>query len=104
TSRRKVKDLTFSANVNGATSNTTGSFFTVSSTNLFEVSTGGTITDRGAHGAGDPSLFWDSLACDGNLIYIGGATKIRKYDTSAHTFADFSTAGGAKSVAFLNNT
>jgi hypothetical protein len=99
-----VQDLTFSANVNGAAANTVGAFFTVSSTNLFECATNGTITDRGAHGAGDPSLFYDNLTCDGNLIYIGGSTKIRKYDTAAHTFADFSTAGGAKSVAFLNNT
>jgi hypothetical protein len=82
---------------------TPGSFLVGSTTNLYEVSATGTVTDRGAHGAG---AVVESVVSDGGVrAYLSGstATKVRKYDTSAHTYADFS-ASPADVLAFLNNT
>jgi hypothetical protein len=94
---------TASAAVSSCWAATPGSFFLGASTNLHEVSATGTATDRGAHGAGGSAT---AVCSDGGVkVYVSGsaATKIRAYDTAAHTFADFS-ATPAESLAFLNNT
>lgn len=100
---RDGPNLTLPATSSGAAAYPAGSVaFTVTSTNLVEVSSGGTVTDRGAHGAGGQVT---GFACDGTFLYLSGvaATKVRKYDLGAHTFADFS-AQNADSLVFLNNT
>ena len=103
TPARATRPLTFGSAVHGAVAGAS-SFYTVSSTNLFEVAdTDGTITDRGAHGAGAITVSAGKLAYDGSYVYIAGGTKIRRFDQSALTFADFS-ATVVNSVAFLNNT
>lgn len=73
----------------------------VGTSNLFTLSAAGVLTDRGAHGAGTPSR-WGSCS-DGVKLYIAGASKIRKMNSS-FAFSDFSATGAAGSLAFMNNT
>ena len=102
TLRPAVSTLTMAAAVSNAVWSSPNSIFTASSTNLYEIGPTGTITDRGAHGAGGLA---DAICTDGTFIYLSGnaCTSIRKYDQSAHTFAAFS-ATAAGSMCFLNNT
>lgn len=95
--------INFAAAVSGCGGGLVGTgIFAASLSNLYEVSTTGAITDRGAHGAGGLPT---SIVTDGTFVYISGnaCTSVRKYDTSAHTFAAFS-ATAADSLCFLNNT
>ena len=101
---RLHRTLTFSPLVYHLVANHSASFYTCSSTNLFEVdSSAGTITDRGAHGAGSTATVGHALAFDGQYVYIAGATKIRRFDIAALTFADFS-ANALTDLCFQNNT
>jgi hypothetical protein len=95
--------LTFAAACSGAGSNPAGAqTFTSSSTNLYEVASDGTITDRGAHGCGG---LVKAFATDGVYLYLSGdnTTLVRRFDLSAHTFADFSSTP-MDDLVFLNNT
>lgn len=95
--------LTFGAAASGAGANPAGgTTFASSSTNLYEVSSGGTITDRGAHGCGGVVT---AYATDGVNLYLSGnaCTKTRKFSLSGHTFADF-CATAMDDLVFLNNT
>lgn len=75
--------------------------YTMDSTNLFSVNGAGTKTDLGAHGAGSP--FARAITTDGIYVYVGGATKIRKWKILTPAFTDFSAAA-YMALAFLNNT
>lgn len=95
--------LTFAAAASGAGANPAGgTTFASSSTNLYEVSSAGAITDRGAHGCGG---IVTSYATDGVNLYLSGAacTKTRKFALVAHTFADF-CATAMDDLVFMNNT
>lgn len=101
---RSSSAITFGGNCFGAGAYAAGGqMFTSSSTNLYEVDSAGTITDRGAHGAGGTVRTYTT---DGTFLYMSGpnCTKIRKYDLSAHTFSDFNATQQADSLTFLNNT
>lgn len=93
---RLIRDsvpLTFAANVYGATT-FQNLFYTISATNLYEVSTAGAITDEGAHGASGvaSNANVDILASDGNFLYmVHAGGDIRKWSGSA--FSTFSTDG-----------
>ena len=73
----------------------------VTSTNLYEIKSDGSITDKGAHGAGATGALRGALISDGTDVYVGGASKIRKWDGA--TFTDFS-ASSADSLLYHNNT
>lgn len=73
----------------------------VTSTNLYELASDGTITDRGAHGAGSSGALRGAIISDGTDVYIGGATAIRKWDGAA--FSTFSV-NSADSIIYHNNT
>lgn len=98
---RAINTITFAAASSGSGAAGTV-MYASSSTNLYEVASDGTITDRGAHGCGGIVTAYCS---DSSFLYISGAacTKTRTFDLSAHTFADFS-ATPQDSLAFLNNT
>lgn len=103
TIQRAANSLTFAAACSGAGSNPAGGqTFTSSTTNLYEVASDGTITDRGAHGCGG---LVTAFATDGVFLYLSGAacTKTRKYNVTSHAFSDFS-ATPLESLVFLNNT
>jgi hypothetical protein len=104
--RKVTSSLSFAASIVGAIGQGGGGtkIYAASSTNLYEVAADGTITDRSAHGAGTFSSK-EALAVDSTFnVYIGGATpKIRKFDTGAFTYSDFSTAS-VQALCFLNNT
>jgi hypothetical protein len=103
--RKTVSSLTFAASIVGAIGQGGAGtkIFAGSSTNLYEVTAAGTITDRGAHGAG---TFGDkeAMAVDsiGN-VYIGGATNVRRFDTAGVSFSTFS-ATATQALCYLNNT
>lgn len=68
-------------------------------TDLWTMTSGGTATDIGAHGAGTVGTW--AMCTDGFYVYISGSSKLRKWDGTS--FTDFSaTPCGA--IAFLNNT
>lgn len=103
TIERAANVITFGAASSGSGAYPAGStMYASSSTNLYEVASDGTITDRGAHGCGGVVT---AFTTDGNFLFISGAacTKLRSFDLSAHTFADFS-ATPQDSLTFLNNT
>lgn len=100
---RAANVITFSAASSGSGAYAAGSaMYTSSTTNLFEIASDGTITDRGAHGCGGTVTAYTT---DGAFLFISGAacTKTRAFDVSAHTFADWS-ATPQDSLTFLNNT
>jgi hypothetical protein len=103
--RKVTSTLSFAASIVGAIGQGGAGtkIFAGSSTNLYEVAADGTITDRGAHGAGTFASK-EALAVDSSTnVYIGGATKVRRYDTGATTFSDFS-ATVTFALCYLNNT
>jgi hypothetical protein len=65
-------------------------------TNLYSVDTSGTITSKGAHGAGVVA----DMTTDGNFVYLAGSSGVRSYDTT--TYATFS-AESVNKLVFLNN-
>lgn len=72
--------------------------------NLYEISPAGTVTNRGAHGLGAaPSR--TGIATDGSMVYFttsaGGSVGVRKWDGAS--FTTFS-ASFADSLEYLNNT
>jgi hypothetical protein len=81
----------------------TTTFFAVSLTDLFEVSSTGTVTSRGAHGAGNANLGGVAFDYGSLRVFIAGQTKVASYNTSTHTFGTFS-ATAAANLVFLNNT
>jgi hypothetical protein len=93
---------TFAAAVSGCGYDGAVSVHTASSTNVYQIDNTGTITDRGAHGAGGlPEM----LASDGLFLYLCGSavTSTRKYDSIAHTYAAFS-ATALEWGAYTSNT
>lgn len=101
---RSSSTITFAAASSGAGAYPAGAqTFTSSTTNLYEVSSAGAITDRGVHGAGGTVTAYTT---DGTFLYLSGSacTKIRRYDLTAHTFADFNATQQVDSLTFLNNT
>lgn len=69
--------------------------------NLYSINASGTISSKGAHSAGTP--FPRAICTDGNNVFLGGGTNLRKYDIGAATFSTFS-AGGYMALAFSANT
>lgn len=70
-------------------------------TNLYTMNAAGTISDKGAHGAGSCNQ-WGVVA-DGQNVYVAGSTTIRRWDGAA--FNNFGAANAnAGALAFLNNT
>lgn len=65
---------------------------------LHSITPSGSDSSLGAHGAGTVNRW--GMCSDGYAIYIAGSSKIRSYGGS---FADFSAATNAGSIAFLNN-
>ena len=96
-----VKTLTFASTIVAAGVGGNGNTYAASTTNLYEVSPSGSITDHGAHGAGTPNGP-KAICNDGFNTYIAGSTAIRKW--SGVSFSTFSSATGATALAFLNNT
>lgn len=90
-------------NASGQPGTVTRCFAAVSAGNLYEVAADGTVTDRGAHGAGNLTGYSVASDLGTGRLFIAGATKLRKYDTAAHTFADFS-ASTMSSCVYLNNS
>jgi hypothetical protein len=74
-------------------------FCYVNTTNLYTIDLAGTITDRGAHGAGTPSG-WTSLCSDSTYDYIAGNGGIRKWNGSA--FSTFA-AVAVTSICYWND-
>ena len=104
TIRPTTTAVSLSASVSGVYGQLHGAFFTASTTNLYEISTTGTVTDRGAHGCGAQAT---TICSDGTgVLYLSGSgcTKTRQYDTTAHTFSDFGTNVPAYSLTYLNNS
>lgn len=103
TLRPAVTSLSLAATVSNATGIVFSSMFTASATNLYEISTTGTVTDRGAHGCGGLA---DAICTDGLYLYLSGAacTKVRRYNMTTHAFADFGVNVAARSLTFLNNS
>lgn len=99
----KVTSLTFAGSVIGACADPTlnGTIWAVTSTNLYQVDAAGTITDKGAHGAGTPNGP-RAICSDGSNIFIAGSSAIRKWAGSA--FSTFSATTTAAELVFLNNT
>lgn len=96
-----ASQVTFAAAVGGATRGTANAIC-VSTSNLYDVDSAGTITDNGAHGATISDVSIAALTTDGANIYISGDSgHIRKYNGSA--FSDFS-ATVADSMCFVDNT
>lgn len=89
--RPAVKTLTFSSAAVGGcgTSYTNNKLYYADSTHLYSIDGSGSVTDLGAHGAGAP--FPRAITTDKNSVYVGGATKIRRYDILGASFADFSS-------------
>lgn len=95
--------LTFAAACSGAGANPGGSqTYTSSSTNLYEVSSAGSITDRSTHSCGAAVT---AFATDGVNLYLSGngCSKTRKYNISSHAFSDFCSTP-MDDLVFLNNT
>jgi len=66
---------------------------------LFTIDTSGTVTDKGAHGAGVPVQY--GITADSSYVYIAGTSGIQKWDGTS--FTSFSSTTGAGSLATLNN-
>jgi hypothetical protein len=103
--RKVTSSVAFAASIVGAVGQGGGGtkMYAGSSTNLYELTAAGVITDRGAHGAG---TFADkeAMATDGFFnVYIGGATNIRRFDTAGFGFTTFS-ATATQALCYLNNT
>jgi hypothetical protein len=95
---------TFPTDVNSACSSIDGTAFLVATnTNLYSLSTTGTITDKGAHGLGRaPAMY--GMVTDGRNLFLSstgpGTVGVRMWDGT--TFSTFS-ATPADALAFLNN-
>jgi hypothetical protein len=102
--RKVVSSVSFAASIVGAIGAPGASsvIFAGSSTNLYEMSATGTITDRGAHGAGTFASK-EAIAVDPFNIYVAGATSIRRFAIGPNTFSTFS-ATVMNALCYLNNT
>ena len=95
-------NISFSSSVTGsAVCNNLA--FTGDATNLYEVSSNGTVTNRGAHSLGGSPA---SITTDGTYLYLVFNNKLQRYDTTAHTFTSFAatTTENNENIAFSNNT
>jgi hypothetical protein len=103
--RKVTSSIGFAASIVGAIGQGGAgtNVYAASSTNLYSMSATGTITDKGAHGAGTVSEK-EAMAVDsiGN-VYVGGATNIRRFAVGPDTFSTFS-ATATQALCYLNNT
>lgn len=78
--------------------------FTIATANghLYGMKADGTLTDRGAHAAG--TVPRGGVCSDGQVVYIAGASKIRKYIFGSG-FSDFAASPPSSflSLCYLNN-
>lgn len=103
--RKQTPSLGFAASIVGAIGQGGAgtNLFAASSTNLYQVSESGTITDRGAHGAGTFANK-EAMAVDSSFnVYIGGASLTRAYSTATTSFSTFSSTA-VVALCYLNNT
>lgn len=97
---RAVADVTAAAAVAACCDGAQGVWF-ATSTNLYQIGSAGSVSDRGAHGLGAaPAAF--GLCSDETNVYLSAAAQaVRKWNGSA--FSTFS-ASGADALAYLNNS
>lgn len=95
-------DIVASCPIPGTPSDAAHAYVTTS--NLYFISSAGSITSIGAHGAGTPQT-WGICRDSARTpkVYIAGSSKIRLYDGLAAAFSDFSATTDAGTLAFINN-
>lgn len=105
--RFAVRTLTLAAAAKNGCSSTNNNAVFATSTNLYNLASDGTITDKGAHGLGADFFGRNGMCFDGAAVYlsteIAGTVGVRRYNPGAGTFSTFS-ANAASSLAFLNNS